>query len=693
MPKLVIQALDKEWSVELKEGSNVVGRSTKCTIPVQDQNISREHCEIVLTGGVATLFDKGSMNGTILNGKRIWEEKLTAGDQVRIVNVVLWFEKKGISHPAPAVKKEKKASPDEKSGKDREDVQTRRVEGTKRSEVRRSVAALVPDYAAWGSPGINWLAILGGLGGLAALIVVAVIGVRILGGKKGPAIDRDNLLRSNAGFESSPAGSLPGWKLSPPANSELGVTASASRNGEHALVLTKSRAPGQSIVSATSSSKFTASADSYHLTAWAKWGTFTGRAALKITWVRNDGILFETCSEPVEKSTEWVELSGTFSRPAEAQAFRVGVTTIGRGGRIYFDDFRLVAREQPSHAKPVSLGSWSVQVSERGNISIRTRGKVLLNNVHLRLENERDGASSQLFLPAEVMKEGNSLRVSGEMPHPVLVEKTVPFDLSLEPRSGQLWAVYEFDHADLRQVDRIVVEIIFPRTITGGATQGSARFFEFSLRDEEYALRYPEHLMALRRTENGLRQVFSVEGGENGRTRVGFAVLSIGKEDPLTKARAKEKDDPGAALEILRGARRRMVLSRQDEDRVTAMVNRLLKMESREWDTVEASVHMAEALGLATLLEEAKARLSSWRRRWSGGEFDGKSSDCEAALDQVKVMDGGASERAISLARQYFEAGSSALAEEILLALLTRSPDADVAEEARDLLQTLQSSE
>ena len=68
-------------------------------------------------------------------------------------------------------------------------------------------------------------------------------------------------------------------------------------------------------------------------------------------------------------------------------------------------------------------------------------------------------------------------------------------------------------------------------------------------------------------------------------------------------------------------------------------------------------------------------------------------SDCEAALDQVKVMDGGASERAISLARKYFEAGSSALAEEILLALLTRSPDAAVAEEARDLLQTLQSSE
>ncbi len=692
MPKLIIQALDKEWSVELKEGSNVVGRSAKCTIPVQEQNISREHCEIVLTGGVATLFDKGSMNGTILNGKRIWEQKLNPGDHVRIVNAVLWFETKGKSYPMPQEKKGRSTVNEADQGKRQTDVQTRRVSSTKRTESRRSGGGLVQDYAAWGRPGVNWGVILGSLAGVAALIGVAILGLQFLGKGDGPKIDRDNLLRNSSGFETATVGALPGWKLDPPANSELEVTQSASHTGTRSLVLTKSRSPEQSIVSAMLSGKVKAQSDGYRFSAWVKWGTFTGRVALKVSWVRNDGVLFETCSEPVEKSSEWVELSDTFSRPSGAQAFRVGVTAIGRGGRLYIDDLRLVAGGEGTSAKPVSVnGTWDIQISDRGAISI-SRGKSLLHNVHLRLENEREGYSSQEFLPAEFNKDAGSVRISGEILHPITFE-SVPYKVHLQTNSGQLWVVYEFQHDDLRQVDRIVLLSSFPRGVTPSSSSGSSRFFEFSVRNNQFALRYPDQIQKIHRMEGGIRQEFSVTRGEKGSTKVGFALLPIGKEDHLKAALKKERDYPGEALEILRGAERRMALSQQDADRVSKKVSQLLKREAREWEKVQSATYSAESLALSELVKDAELKLTAYRRRWGVGEFEVKSSQMETLLSSIKVEDQDGASRGLSQARSYYEAGSSSLAEEILLALLDQFPGSPALEDVQELLQTIQAEE
>jgi DNA-binding winged helix-turn-helix (wHTH) protein len=61
----------KDTILPLSEGPNVVGRSPNCGIWINAGSVSREHAEIVIAGGRATVEDRKSTNGTFLNGTRI----------------------------------------------------------------------------------------------------------------------------------------------------------------------------------------------------------------------------------------------------------------------------------------------------------------------------------------------------------------------------------------------------------------------------------------------------------------------------------------------------------------------------------------------------------------------------------------------------------------------------------------------
>ncbi len=55
----------------LTEERITMGRSTSCTIPISDAFLSREHAEIRRVGDEWILSDRGSVNGTFLNGFRV----------------------------------------------------------------------------------------------------------------------------------------------------------------------------------------------------------------------------------------------------------------------------------------------------------------------------------------------------------------------------------------------------------------------------------------------------------------------------------------------------------------------------------------------------------------------------------------------------------------------------------------------
>ena len=55
----------------LADGKNVVGRHPDSGIWIDAASVSREHAHIVVSGGRASVEDRGSTNGTFVNGQRI----------------------------------------------------------------------------------------------------------------------------------------------------------------------------------------------------------------------------------------------------------------------------------------------------------------------------------------------------------------------------------------------------------------------------------------------------------------------------------------------------------------------------------------------------------------------------------------------------------------------------------------------
>jgi pSer/pThr/pTyr-binding forkhead associated (FHA) protein len=79
----------------LEQGSNVLGRGTEADIRLPDTGVSRKHADVQLAGGVVTVEDLGSTNGTLVNGRRVGRQDLADGDVIRIGHSVLVYRQDG----------------------------------------------------------------------------------------------------------------------------------------------------------------------------------------------------------------------------------------------------------------------------------------------------------------------------------------------------------------------------------------------------------------------------------------------------------------------------------------------------------------------------------------------------------------------------------------------------------------------
>jgi two-component system NtrC family sensor kinase len=90
MPSLaVVQGPDHGKTFDINGSSLVIGRDPSCDVPLRDPGISRHHARLELRGDHYVLKDLGSANGTYVNGMRVSESSLQAGDQIRLGNSVL----------------------------------------------------------------------------------------------------------------------------------------------------------------------------------------------------------------------------------------------------------------------------------------------------------------------------------------------------------------------------------------------------------------------------------------------------------------------------------------------------------------------------------------------------------------------------------------------------------------------------
>ncbi len=113
MARLVVKgAVLGNQVFELNLGVNRFGRSPENDFQIDHDTISGIHCEIVLGDEGVFARDCGSTNGTFLDGNRIEQASLTAGQTLRLGDVELLVEtievtiaipKVEVSLPAPPV--------------------------------------------------------------------------------------------------------------------------------------------------------------------------------------------------------------------------------------------------------------------------------------------------------------------------------------------------------------------------------------------------------------------------------------------------------------------------------------------------------------------------------------------------------------------------------------------------------------
>jgi hypothetical protein len=71
----------------------MLGRSSACDVPLDDASASRRHAELRRRGGKTVLVDLDSTNGTLVNGRRVREAPLRAGDRITIGTTTIVFER------------------------------------------------------------------------------------------------------------------------------------------------------------------------------------------------------------------------------------------------------------------------------------------------------------------------------------------------------------------------------------------------------------------------------------------------------------------------------------------------------------------------------------------------------------------------------------------------------------------------
>jgi pSer/pThr/pTyr-binding forkhead associated (FHA) protein len=79
----------ERWDID--EESVVVGRSGQVQVSVEDEGLSRRHFLIVHDGEGYVLKDLSSRNGTWVDGRRVFAEKLHHNDRILAGNTLFLF--------------------------------------------------------------------------------------------------------------------------------------------------------------------------------------------------------------------------------------------------------------------------------------------------------------------------------------------------------------------------------------------------------------------------------------------------------------------------------------------------------------------------------------------------------------------------------------------------------------------------
>ena len=91
--RLVIDRGGQRKVVPIRQDQAIIGRSHGNTVRIPSAEVSRQHCRLSKKDGLVRVRDLGSVNGTLLNGRRISEEEIVRpGDSVEVGPVTFVVE-------------------------------------------------------------------------------------------------------------------------------------------------------------------------------------------------------------------------------------------------------------------------------------------------------------------------------------------------------------------------------------------------------------------------------------------------------------------------------------------------------------------------------------------------------------------------------------------------------------------------
>lgn len=91
MAYLKILSGEESQDIELKNGRYTIGRGDQAHIQIFSDQISRQHVDLIVEGNQVTLIDRGSANGTAVNGRFITTSNLHSGDQILLGDIMLEY--------------------------------------------------------------------------------------------------------------------------------------------------------------------------------------------------------------------------------------------------------------------------------------------------------------------------------------------------------------------------------------------------------------------------------------------------------------------------------------------------------------------------------------------------------------------------------------------------------------------------
>jgi len=733
MSKFIVQFQGQESTAELKPGANSIGRQSTCTIPLKDSTLSRLHCEVILAGTVATLVDKGSRNGTLLNGKKIEAQVLQPGDKIQIGATPLWYEKKNVAAeagPAPSTRRVQQPATQSDSGFRRaQQASTATNRAQVDSGVRKApTAAVRPSTPAAppAEPALSDYAFHGKAGGNLGKIVGVLLLLVLLGGggfvaKKFitlPAAtvdDSDNLLARNAHFDVSAGGKPDGWAVRPAFSGEKApctatVDAARGRNAGPGLLLEKTAGAGELVGECAFTDDLTLrKGEALAASAWTQFDTFNGWAALKVDWLKTPkgAVIAEEFSDPV-KPSGWHEIRHVFNPPAGAGAFRFALAIVGRSGRVFFDDVTLKfqpgapagpERKIGKHHKTAYTKAGVLQIDLRG-------GRRTLTNISIRLENDKEGGTPQAFsTDVATSSEEGGLVFKGRMFSP-LDFRELPFEARIGESDDATTVVWQFAGDSLKQVDRVTIVMTLPRV--DGPPRGipengdPVNRFTCGAEDGDFGIEY--HL------DPAVVKSRSIDG----RFRVTQSwKVDATAEDPAFGFRIRERGstplDPAAALAEFRQARKygeALALARDQEGRIkeasakekmTSEKRALEEMERRDWADAQAQAFLARMSRRPDLRDRAMDFLDRYLKQWAGEGTEAKADTLARDLDkELRATPAGDAERPQRIferAKKLMEGGKRKLSETLLQTIISRYPSSEVTPQAQQLLKTLSESQ